>query len=208
MTEECEYCDEEFDSEKDRLEHELEEHEDELSSHAKSDRKSELNKLKEEKKTKKNNRKKKMKFAAAGVFLIGIVAGAGFMAVQNADVLNGIQERNESAGIGTPVHWHADYNINVCGERRILQGGPLIAHTHGQPTFHMEGVRENREEATLEWVVEELSQEEFNSTHVLGQSTCNGEPADLTVEVNGQEQGHPYDYILRDGDVVNIRLQN
>jgi len=208
MTEECEYCDKEFDSEKDRLEHELEEHEDELSSHAKSDKKSELNKLKEEKKTQKNNRKKKMKLAAAGVFLIGIVAAAGFMAVQNADALNGIQQRNESAGVGTPVHWHADYNINVCGQTKILQDGPLIAHTHGQQTFHMEGVRETREEATLEWIVEELSEGEFNSTHIMGQSTCNGEPADLTVEVNGQEQEHPYDYILRDGDIVNIRLQN
>lgn len=206
MPEQCEYCDEEFDSEKERLEHELDEHEDELSSHARSDKKSELNKLKEQKKTEKNNRKNKIKYAAVGVVLLGVVVGAGAFAAQNADVLNGIQNKNESAGIGTPVHWHSDYNINICGERRVVEGGPLTAHTHGQSTFHMEGVREERGEATLEGVVETLSGDEFNATHVMGQSTCDGEPAELSVSVNSQELEAPYDYILRDGDVVNIQL--
>ncbi len=53
----------------------------------------------------------------------------------------------------------------------------------------------------------ELSTGEFNSTHVFGQSTCNGQPANLTVSVNSQKIQNPEDYILRDGDFVLINLE-
>ncbi|MFB6158513.1 MAG: hypothetical protein ABEJ95_02515 [Candidatus Nanohalobium sp.] len=52
MSEECGYCDKDFSEEKERLEHELDEHEEEMSSHDKSDKKSELNKLQQKEKNK------------------------------------------------------------------------------------------------------------------------------------------------------------
>jgi hypothetical protein len=202
---ECQECDEEFSSEKDKLQHELDEHEEELSSHDKDQKKNKLNKLEDREKTKKQERNRKLKLGAAAG--IGVVVLA-FIGIQASGALSSLgPEKNSDIGVGTPVHWHADYSIEVCGERRVVEGGPMVAHTHGQTRFHMEGVRENREQATLDWIVEELSQGEFNSTHVFGQNKCNGEPANLTVRVNGENIEAPGDYILRDGDSVRIALE-
>jgi hypothetical protein len=202
---ECQECDKEFDSETDKLQHEIDEHGDELSGHDKDQKKKKLNKLEEKEKSSKKERNRKIKMAAGAVLGVLVV---GFVGFQAANLLSGFApEVNESIGVGEPVHWHADYRIEVCGEERVVEGGPMISHTHGQTRFHLEGVRERKEQATLGWIMEELSDGEFNSTHVMGQSTCNGEPADLSVTVNGQEIENPEDYILKDGDSVIIVLE-
>jgi hypothetical protein len=202
---ECQECDEEFSSEKDKLQHELEEHEDELSSHDRDQKKNRLNKLQDKEKSEKHERKRKLKLGAiAGIGAI-ILAVAGFQAM---NTLNDIgPEKNASIGVGSTVHWHADYTVRVCGEERILEGGPILAHTHGQTRFHMEGARQSEEQTKLKWIVEELSQGEFNSTHIMGQNTCNGNPAELTIQANGEQIENPEDYIVRDGDRITIVLQ-
>jgi hypothetical protein len=197
----CKYCDEEFSSKKGKLEHELDEHGDEMSSHEKSEKKSELNKLEQQEQTSKHNKKKKLQYGAVGILLLGVVAGGGLYAVQNIEV--GPAMTNESLGIGQPVHWHADYQITVCGEDRILEGGPMKAHTHGQTTFHLEGVRQNKEEATLDWIVDRLGgQLEENS--IMGRENCSGEPANLTVTVNGNEVEDHMNLVPRNGDFIRI----
>jgi hypothetical protein len=204
MSEDCKYCDKDFSSRKEKLEHELDEHEDEMSSHDKSDKKSELNKLQQKKKTKKHNRKKKLQYGAVGLLLVGLVAGGGFWASQNIE-FGGVQTTNTSAGIGTPVHWHAPYTLSVCGENRILQGGPKMAHTHGQSQFHLEGVR-NKEQATLDWIVDSLGGKLENNS-IMGKTSCNGEPANLTVKVNGQELENPLNYVVQDEDNIKIKYE-
>lgn len=204
----CDYCEKEFDKEKRKLQHELKDHEDEMSSHDTDEKKSELNKLDQKKQTSKHNRKKKLQFAGIGVLLLGLVAGGGFYAVQNLGVnLNGVQETNESIGVGTPVHWHADYTLTVCCDNQRLKGGPVEAHTHGQPQLHLEGVRDNKEEATLDWIIDSLGGELENNS-VMGQSTCKGEPAELTVQANGESLENPLSYIPRDGDRIEISLES
>lgn len=198
---ECDYCSEDFSSDKERLEHELEEHGDEMSSHDKSDKKTELNKLQQQKQTSKHNKKKKLQFAGIGIVLLGLVAGGGFWASQNIET--GPSATNASIGVGEPVHWHADYRLTVCGQEQVLQGGPTAAHTHGQNTFHLEGVRQSKEEAQLDWIVDQLGgQLEENS--IMGRDGCNGEPANLTVTVNGEKVEDHMTYIPRDGDMIRI----
>ncbi len=195
----CKYCDKDFSNKKEKLEHELDEHDDEISSHARSDKKSELNKLQQQEQTGKHNRRKKLQFAGIGVLMVGLVAGGGFWASQNMDFSRNV---DESMGVGHPVHWHADYQITVCGEEQVLRGGPTEAHTHGQTTFHLEGVR-NQEQAQLDWIVDSLGgQLEENS--IMGREDCNGEPADLTVTVNGNEVEDHLSFVPRDGDFVRI----
>ncbi|MFB6241420.1 MAG: hypothetical protein ABEJ36_01290 [Candidatus Nanosalina sp.] len=202
---ECDECDKDFDSEKEKLEHELEEHKDELSSHGRDDKKQRLNKLKQKQNSRKQDRKKKLKMAAAGVIGLAVVTLVAFQALSFLKAAGPV--RNQSIGVGVPVHWHADYRIYVCGEERIVSGGPILAHTHGEKTFHLEGVRKRKEQATLGWIMGQLSQGEFNSTHVFGQTTCGGEPANLTVKVNGQKIENPENYIVRDRDRIVIRLE-
>ena len=201
----CGTCDEEFESEKDKLEHELEEHDEELSSHDRSQKKNNLNKLREKEKSQKQQRNRKLKMIGGGIAAAVVIGFFGLQMFQLAQ--STVPAVNQSLGIGTGVHWHADYRITVCGQERTVRGGPILAHTHGEKTFHLEGVRQRKEQATLGWVMGELSTGEFNSTHVFGKSTCDGEPANLTVSVNSQKIEDPTDYILRDGDFVLINLE-
>lgn len=197
----CSYCDKDMSSEKENLEHELKEHIEEMSSHEKSDKKSKLNKLEHKSKTRKNNRRKKLQFAGIGVLFVGLVAGAGFFGYQNTDLFS--PSTNASIGVGEPVHWHAEYQISVCGEDRVLQGGPVQAHTHGETTFHMEGVRESGKQAKLDWVVDSLGGE-LEENSIMGKDSCKGEPADLTVKANGKEIKDHLNYVPRDGDFIRI----
>jgi len=200
----CKYCDKDFSSKKGKLEHELDEHQDEMSSHAKSDKKSELNKLQQQTQTSKHNKRKKLQYGAIGVLLVGLVAGGGFYASQNMDSFSG--HTNASMGVGQPVHWHADYQITVCGENQVLQGGPTAAHTHGETTFHLEGVR-TQEQAQLDWIVDALGGE-LEENSIMGQTSCNGEPANLTVTANGNEIEDHLSFVPRDGDFIRITLSS
>ncbi|MFB6158512.1 MAG: hypothetical protein ABEJ95_02510 [Candidatus Nanohalobium sp.] len=79
-----------------------------------------------------------------------------------------------------------------------------MAHTHGQSKFHLEGVRNKREQATLEWIVDALGGKLENDS-IMGKTSCNGEPANLTVKVNGQELENPLNYVVQDGDNIKIK---
>lgn len=195
----CKYCDKDFSSKRKKLEHELDEHDSEMSSHEKSDKKSELNKLEQQEQTSKHNRKKKLRFAGIGVLLLGLVAGGGLWASQNMD-LGG--RTSSSTAVGQPVHWHADYRITVCGEEKVLSGGPTEAHTHGEKTFHLEGVR-TEEQAQLDWIVDSLGGE-LEEDSIMGKEGCNGEPANLTVKANGKEVEDHMNFVPRDGDSIRI----
>lgn len=197
---ECDYCDEEFSNKKERLEHELESHEDDMSSHDQGQKKSELNKLQQKQQTSKHVRKKQVKYGAIGAILLAVIAGGGVLALQNSGSPGAT---NSSIGVGEPVHWHADYQITVCGEDQILRGGPVTAHTHGETTFHLEGVRTSKEQAQLDWIVDTLGGE-LEEDSIMGREDCNGEPANLTVEVNGNEIEDHLSYVPRDGDFISI----
>ena len=199
----CDYCEEEFSDEESKLDHELIEHEDEMSGHDQSEKKSRLNKLEQEKKAKRNERKKKIKYGSVTAVAAILLAGAAFSVAENLEALE--PESNTTIGIGTPVHWHADYQITVCGDERIPRGGPELAHTHGEKEFHLEGVRTTREEATLDWVLDNLGAN-FSDTSIYGKSECSGEPANLTVRVNGEPLQEPEDYVIKDGDSIDIEL--
>lgn len=199
----CSYCDKNFSSEKEKLEHELAEHQEELSSHKRSDKKSRLNKLEQKEKTRKHNRKQKIKYGGIIAVLGFVVVGGGFLAAQNMDSTRPVT--NSSIGVGEPVHWHADYQITVCGENRVPRGGPMLAHTHGETTFHLEGVRKSEEQATLDWVLDRLGTR-FTEDSIYGQTSCNGEPANLTVKANGDLLEDPENYIIRNGDNIRISL--
>ncbi len=199
----CEYCNENFSSKAENLEHELENHGEEMSGHDKNGKKRALNKLKEKKKTKKHSRKQKIKYGGIAAVLGALIIGGGFLATQN---IGGSQPvTNESIGVGQPVHWHASYKISVCGENRVPRGGPMLAHTHGETQFHLEGVRRNKEQATLDWVLDKLGTE-FTEDSIYGQTSCNGEPANLTVQANGETLETPEEYIIGDGDNIRIEL--
>lgn len=201
----CNYCDQDFSSKKERLEHELEEHSDDMTGHEKSDKKSELNKLEQKKQTAKHNKKKRLQYTGISLLALVLIIGGGYAVYQQTD-LGSTGQTNESIGVGQTIHWHADYQITVCGQDRIIQGGPLQAHTHGEQTLHMEGFRESREQATLDWIIDQLGGE-LEENSILGTTECDGEPANLTVTANGEEVEDHLNYIPRNGDNLEITLE-
>lgn len=48
---------------------------------------------------------------------------------------------------------------------------------------------------------------ELENNSIMGQTTCNGEPAELTVKANGEKLKNPLSYIPKDRDNIVIRLE-
>jgi len=109
---------------------------------------------------------------------------------------------NQKSWSRGPVHWHADFEIWVCGEQVDLTDpkglrnyvGESDVHEHGDNRIHIEGVMFEKEDATLKEFFEALGGE--FSRDVLRVPTehdykawsngemCNGQPAEWHTFVN------------------------
>lgn len=213
MAADCEFCDESFDSERERLEHELAAHDDELTSHARDEKERKLSKLRDDQTAPSffERHDPKRVIVITGIVLL-LAVGSVYAYQQGFIEFNASQPTTDpQKGIGTPVHWHADYQITVCGERQVLQGGPKLAHTHGEQTFHLEGTRTSHEQTTLKWVVNQLGAD-FSNNGILGHTepeSCPGsdEPGNLSVTANGDELDNPANYTIQDGDKIRITYE-
>lgn len=111
-----------------------------------------------------------------------------------------------------PVHWHADYQVIVCGERLDLVnpsfprnkiGSPLF-HEHDDDRIHVEGTVMELEDVDLgsyfNIIGGELSDGvlQYPSTNgmveVRDGDTCNGQPSQLSVYVNGEKVEDYWDH--------------
>jgi len=110
---------------------------------------------------------------------------------------------NISSATKGPVHWHADYEIWVCGKRLSLpephgmsnkQGTPLL-HSHNDNRIHIEGALMQERQASLGAFFQAtggyLSDDEIKFptdeglVEVHNGDLCNGQSAKLYVFVNG-----------------------
>ncbi len=103
-------------------------------------------------------------------------------------------ELNQKSWSHGPVHWHADFEIWVCGEQIDIVNptglrnfvGEEAIHEHGDNRIHIEGVIFDREDATLHEFFEALGGEFTESTlsvpteHGMetwkNRDSCNGIP--------------------------------
>lgn len=202
----CDQCGEEFPDRRSEIEHVLSEHGDDISSHRADELKREKNRLAGSS----DGGSFPTRAIAAGVMLLAVIGGGYALMTSGAVSFSsgGGSTPTGNAAIGETIHWHADYSISVCGEQKVLQDGPILAHTHGSTTFHLEGVRQRAEQATLDWIVDQLGGDFSNSSILAYEEpeSCPGtdEPGELTVTVNGEEIADPEDYIVRNGDSIRI----
>ena len=119
-----------------------------------------------------------------------------------------------------PVHWHADYEVWICGQEIDIKdpkpplnriGTPLI-HDHGDNRIHVEGVLLSLREASLgaffhaiggaleanEILVPTNNKAIFKRNGNL----CNGTPGKLYVFVNGNLIDDPADYVIAPHETV------
>ncbi len=127
-----------------------------------------------------------------------------------------------------PVHWHADYEIWVCGEKIHLMdpdgfsnrvGTPLL-HEHDDNRIHIEGVIVNKRDVSLGAYFRSVggslssdgmqvpTNEGLVSAH--DGNKCNGQPAKMYVFVNGELMENPSAHVpapyerVPPGDMIKI----
>jgi hypothetical protein len=124
-----------------------------------------------------------------------------------------IVTENLQSQTGGPVHWHADYQVHVCGERVDLidpkgfsnkVGTPLF-HEHDDDRIHVEGTVMDIPDVNLGNYFKVIGGKLANGTLTYPTEngtvtkepgdTCNGEPASLQVYVNGDRIDNYEDYL-------------
>ncbi|MBX4212493.1 hypothetical protein KW787_03515 [Candidatus Pacearchaeota archaeon] len=131
-----------------------------------------------------------------------------------------------------PVHWHADYQVIVCGENLELIhshfpnnkiGSPLL-HSHDDNRIHIEGVVKSLDDISLGNYFSVIGGH-LNSTNlqyptekgiveVNNGDLCAGNPSTLKVYVNGKMIDNPNGYIpypsplVPPGDCIIIMFDN
>ncbi|MBX4196801.1 hypothetical protein KW805_04400 [Candidatus Pacearchaeota archaeon] len=112
-----------------------------------------------------------------------------------------------------PVHWHADYEVIVCGEKlELVQahfpnnkiGSPLI-HSHNDGRIHIEGVVSSLDTISLGNYFSTIggsltsSQVSYPTESgfraVSNGDSCGNNPATLKVYVDGKKIDNPQEYV-------------
>ncbi len=114
-----------------------------------------------------------------------------------------------------PVHWHADYEIFICGEKIDLIdakfpknkiGSPLL-HEHNDNRIHVEGTVDNLEDISLEnyfkTIGGKLTKDTLNYPsnnkyiqYTSGENCPSGEQGRLKIYINGRQIENPESHIL------------
>ncbi|MBI4214610.1 hypothetical protein HY546_01315 [archaeon] len=122
---------------------------------------------------------------------------------------------NLTSWSGGPVHWHADFEVMVCGEPVDIVDpsglsnlvGSATVHEHGDNRIHIEGVLERREQASVGWFFEKIGGH-FEEGHLIvptmhgvvekrdGNLCPNGRAGKLKLFVNGEANGQLGDYVI------------
>jgi hypothetical protein len=120
-----------------------------------------------------------------------------------------------------PVHWHADYEMWVCGNELNLakphsmlsnkQGADLM-HSHVDNRIHVEGVMTDFRQASIGAFFKAVGGSITDDSlkvptdnglvSVHNGDICNGQPAKLYVFVNGMLNGDPAKYVISPFDDV------
>ncbi len=121
---------------------------------------------------------------------------------------------DHSSWSGGPVHWHADYEVWVCGQEYVLahsegldnKVGTALVHTHDDKRIHVEGVLLSPEQASLGYYFSAVGGQ-FNGTSLTfptdnGSMTwqdgdqCDGRPASWYVFVDGKQIQNASAYVI------------
>ncbi len=126
--------------------------------------------------------------------------------------------KNQLSETKGPVHWHADYEIFVCGEKLDLVDPTGFANKVGSPLFHEHDDHRIHVEGTVDDVnnvnvgaffnivggeitmtslkyPNQVDEDRVELIEVQNGDECNGEPAELSVYVNGQKIEDPANYM-------------
>lgn len=108
------------------------------------------------------------------------------------------------------LHWHANLSINIFGENQDIPPGIGLAglphkplHTHDRDNvIHLEFSGMVRKDDIKLGSFFEVWGKTFNQDCIFDK--CSGEQGQLKILVNGKENSEFANYIMRDGDKIEI----
>ncbi len=191
--------------------------EEEVSKHDRRQLKLQLKREAKERMQQEYKGKKLMKkILIYGAIGLTILAGIGFfLSLPKPQPVN-----YDVAGLSFPlgnIHWHATPALSVCGENIAMPKpvpgqhlGSNLLHLHDDGIFHIEGSVSSPSQITLGAMMSNIGKN-FSQTSLLGKkngdSCPNGNPGKVRFIVNGNENSEYENYIIRDGDRIEIRFE-
>lgn len=114
------------------------------------------------------------------------------------------------------IHWHATPSIYICGQKREIPApagdahlGYDDLHTHSDRLIHVESVVTNRRQITLGRFFGGIGIK-FSGQQIWDRKNsdlCDGKPASVKLLVNGNEDPEFENYVIADGDRIEIRFE-
>ncbi len=204
----CDYCDGSFESRKAEIDHVLDEHRDEITSHEKDELKRERNQLSDEGNGRDSH--EVMKTAGIAVLAVVLFAGIGYALVSTGVVNFNVEEPDPgspaSMGPAGSTHAHGEMEVVINGEPVDLNQDQYthqdnLAHIHaGEPGIihkHATGATWGYFFDTINWDVHADEQGSLCFEMDTGDQYCDSD-GDLSITMNGQEIASPEELLNRD----------
>ncbi|MDY6770621.1 MAG: hypothetical protein SV186_01545 [Candidatus Nanohaloarchaea archaeon] len=207
----CDHCDEEFADEREKIEHVLEEHDDEITSHKRDTLKRKRNKLQQPEGSS-SDLKRYLKPALGVVAVIAVVGGLAMSGIVNLDSNPSTSSGDATISPGAPgsAHEHAQFDVVINGNE-IPFSRPRYQFGQTRNRYiHFEGgdgqtIHKHATDVTIDFAMDALNMGlTANCIETYsGQRYCE-DSGNLTVTVNGQ-QVNASTYVIQDGDQITVR---
>lgn len=206
----CEHCEASFTSEKERLEHALDAHRDDMSSHDVDDAKRRLNKLRAEQPSQNNDL---LRIAGMAAIALAVLGGGGYLVFQSGLIevsspTGAVSNGGQNVPLGRPgtTHEHMAFSVTVDGERTdFSQQRYQLQSDH----LHFEGgdgstIHKHATGVTIGYTLDTLGMGINASCLEMRDGTTYCEPGDGELSVTAGGEPVNASYILQDGVPVEI----
>jgi len=181
-----------------------------MSNHEKRELKKQQKKEEKQQIHKEKNKSvsKNTKYILISVILILVLAGSYYFIIRP---INEFKPYTKGA-----VHWHANYEVYLCGERQdFTKGydfekdnlGTHILHPHNDNTIHLEGAIPKKEDILLGNFFDNI-RIPFSSEKIMDKKNgdlCDGKPGKINMYVNGKPNNDFRKYQLKPCESKNIK---
>lgn len=154
-----------------------------------------------------------VKYGSISLVIVAVIAGIFVIGKNDVDG-SAVKEGPYTAGV---VHWHASLQVFACGIFKEMPapfgdahlGSPLL-HTHSDRLVHIEGKIWRKEDIMLGKYMDNIGVD-FAQDRILdyvnGNECNDGKENKVRMEVNGKENFEFRNYIINDGDKIEIRYE-
>jgi len=212
----CDHCDDAFDTERERIQHVLDEHDDDINSHERDSLKRELNKLGTDGGTSFSIRQyaKPLIGVVAVIALVGVAFASGLISVDTGnDEPTTNADGDISPGAPGTTHEHAQFDVVIDGQEiDFSQPRYQIGQTQNR-YIHFEGgdgqtIHKHATDTTIAFALESLGMAITDACLTLdtGEEYCESE-GNLTVQANGNAV-NASSYVIQEGDVIEVAFES